>query len=89
MTWYTAGDEILFAGWEVGNAFVGRGSVGPGPGREFVDEVVACEEEFFGGDLAGGAEGRGMRDGSEAVTEGVEGGVDEIHVDFTLVNIQS
>lgn len=58
---------------------MGRG-IGPGPGGEFVDEVVASVEEFFGGDLAGGAEGGGISDGGPAVAEGVEGGVDEVHV---------
>lgn len=60
MAGHAAGDEVLFADWKVADAFVGRGGVGPGPSGEFVDEVVACEEEFFGGDLAGGAEGGGV-----------------------------
>ena len=36
-------------------------------------------EEFFGGDLARCAESGGMVDGSPAVAEGVEGGVNEVH----------
>ena len=37
-------------------------------------------QEFFGGDLAGGSEGGGVGDGGPAVAEGVEGGVDYVHV---------
>lgn len=79
MTGHAAGDEVLFARGEVGDAFGGGGGVGPGPGGEFVDEVVAGEDEFFGGDLAGGAEGGGVGDGGPAVAEGVESGVDYVH----------
>ena len=75
-----AGDKKLFSGREVGNAFGWRGGVSPGPGGKFVDEVVAGVEEFFGGDLAGGAEGGGMGDGGPAVAKGIEGGVDEVHI---------
>ena len=53
--------------------------IGPGPGREFVDQVVACEDELFGGDLAGGAEGGGVRDGSPLVEKGVESGTNDVH----------
>ena len=70
MTGYAAGDEELFLGGEVGDAFLGRGGIGPGPGGEFVDEVVAGEDEFFRGDLAGGAEGGVVRYGRPAVAEG-------------------
>lgn len=83
MTGYPAGDEVLFSGGEVGNTFSRRRGIGPGPGGEFVDEVVAGEEELFGGDLAGGTEGGVVGYGGEAVTEGVEGGVEEVHYDAT------
>jgi len=79
MAWHAASDEKLFRGREVGDAFRGVRGIGPGPGGEFVDEVVACGNEFFGGDLAGGAEGGGVGDGCPAVAEGVEGGVDDVH----------
>ena len=55
-----AGDKELFVGGQVGDGAGGRAGAGPGPGGEFVDEVVSCEEEFFGGDLSGGAEGGGV-----------------------------
>lgn len=57
MAGYPAGDQELFPGREIGDSFGRGGGVGPGPGGELVDEVVACEDEFFGGDLAGSAEG--------------------------------
>lgn len=57
VTWHAAGDEELLAGRKVGDAFGWRRGVGPGPGGELVHKVVAGEDEFFGGDLAGGAEG--------------------------------
>lgn len=72
MARYAPGYEKLFARGKVGDAFSG-GTVGPGPGGEFVDEVVACEDEFFGRHLARRAEGGGVGDGGPAVTEGVEG----------------
>lgn len=79
MTRHAAGDEVLFPHGEVADALGCGGGVGPGPGGEFVDKVVAREDEFFGGDLAGGAEGGGVGDGGPAVAEGVEGGVDYVH----------
>lgn len=79
MTWYTPRDEILFSGGEIWDAFGGGGSIGPGPGREFVYEVVAGEEELLGGDLAGGAEGGGVGDRGPAVAEGIECGMEEVH----------
>ena len=36
-------------------------------------------DELLGGNLAGGTEGGGMGNGSPAVTEGIEGGMDEVH----------
>ena len=65
----------------MGNCFRGRGGGRPGPGGELVDEVVAGEEEFVRGDLAGLAEGGGVGDGRPFVAEGGEFGVEGLHVD--------
>ena len=56
----------------------GRG-VGPGPRGEFVDEVVACGEEFGGRDLPGGAEGRSVGDGGVGVAQLVQAGAKDVH----------
>lgn len=66
-------DEVLFLRVEMRDLFGGGGCGRPGPGGEFVDEVVACEHEFFGSDLAGVAEGGGVGDGGPFVAEDVEG----------------
>ena len=79
MARHAAGDEELFLRGKVGHAFGGVRGRRPGPGGEFVDEVVACEEEFGGGDLPRGAEGGGVRDGRPFVAEGVEGRVEDVH----------
>ena len=79
MARHAAGYEELLGGGEVGDGFLGGLGSRPGPGWEFVDEVVAGEDKFFGGDLASCTEGGGVGDGGEAVAEGVEGGVDDIH----------
>jgi len=79
MARYAPRDEVLFLCWEMGDLFGCGGGGRPGPGGEFVDEVVAREDEFFGGNLAGGAEGGGMGDGGPFVTEDVEGGADGLH----------
>ncbi len=60
MTWHAARDEKLFGGRQVGDALGRGGGVGPGPGGEFVDEIVAGEDEFFGCHLARCAEGGGV-----------------------------
>lgn len=80
MAWHAARYQKLFGGRQVGDTLGRSGSVGPGPGGEFVNEVVAGEYEFFGCHLACCAEGGGVGDGGPAVTEGVEGGVDYVHV---------
>lgn len=80
MTWHAARYEELFCGRQVDDAF-GRGrGIRPGPGGEFVDEIVAGEDEFFGCHLARCAERGGMRDWGPAVAESIEGRVDYIHV---------
>lgn len=79
MTGHAPRDEVLLLRREVGNLFGGGGSGRPGPGGEFVDEVVACKDEFLGGDLAGGTEGGSMRNGGPFVAENVEGGADGLH----------
>lgn len=87
MAGHTAGYEELFASGEVGNAFGGSRGVGPGPGGEFVDDVVTCEDELFGSHLAGCAESGGMGDGGPAVAEGVEGRVDDVHVCMVICEL--
>lgn len=81
MAGHAARYEVLLAGRQVGDSFRGGGGIGPGPGGEFVDEVVAREDELFGRDLACVAEGGGVGDGGPAVAEGVEGGVYDVHAD--------
>lgn len=76
MTRHTARYEKLLRGREVGNALGRGGGIGPGPGGEFVDEIVAGEDELFGRNLARCTEGGGVRDGSPAVSECVESRVD-------------
>lgn len=73
MTWHAARYEKLFCGRQVGDALGRSRGVGPGPGGEFVNEVVAGVDEFFGCHLARGAEGGGVRDWGPAVAESVEG----------------
>ncbi|KAF3068760.1 hypothetical protein CFAM422_007725 [Trichoderma lentiforme] len=65
-------DEELLAGGQVAGAEGLVVGVAPGPGRELVDEVVAGSDELFGGDLAGVAEGRGVRDGGVAIPQRVD-----------------
>jgi len=67
--------QELFVGWEVGNGFGSGLCARPGPGGEFVHDVVPGGYEFLGSYLACGTEGGGVGDGGEAVAEGVEGGV--------------
>ena len=76
MTGHAARDEKLFGRRQVANTLGRSRRVGPGPGGEFVDQVVAGEYEFFGCHLPGATEGGGVGDGGPAVAEGVEGGVD-------------
>lgn len=78
MARYPACDKELLARRQVARAFALRRSVCPGPGREFVDEVVARGDELFGGYLSVLAEGRGVRDGGP-FADFVEGAVEEIH----------
>ena len=73
MARHATGDEELFARREIRDAFRSGLGVGPGPSREFVDEIVACEDELFRCDLAGCAEGGSVGDGGPAIAEGVEG----------------
>ena len=63
----------------MGDCSSGGGSGGPSPGGELVDEVVACKDEFFGGYLAGCAEGGGVGYWGPFVAEDVEGGADGLH----------
>lgn len=89
MTGYAARYEELFTGRKVGDAFRRDGSIRPGPGREFVDEVVASEDKFFGCDLTSVSEGGGMRDRCPAVAESVEGRVNDVHGSVISSNLDS
>lgn len=80
MTGHAARYEELFGGRQVGDTLGRGGGVGPGPGGEFVNEIVAGEDEFFRCHLARCTEGGGMRDRGPAVAKGVEGRVDYVHV---------
>jgi len=50
---HTAGHEELLAVGEIGDALARVRGIGPGPGRELVDEEIAGEDELFGSDLTG------------------------------------
>ena len=80
MAGHATGDEELLFGREVGDAFGRCSSVTPGPSGEFVNEIVACEDELLRGDLASGAEGGGVGYWSPAVTERGKSGTNSIHV---------
>lgn len=60
--------------------------ISPGPGGELVDDVVACEDKFFGGDLACVAESRGVRYWGPAISESREGGVEDVHSEGNVKN---
>lgn len=72
-------DEELLPGGQVGDAAGFCVGVGPRPGGELVDEVVASGDELLRGDLARVAEGGCVGDGGVAVPEGVDGRVDVVH----------
>ena len=60
MTRHATRYEELLCRRQVGDALgMGRG-IGPGPGGELVNEIVAGEHEFFGCHLARCAEGGGV-----------------------------
>ena len=77
MARYAACDKKLFPGGEVLDTLRRRAGIGPGPAGELVYEVVAREEELVGGELAGGAEGRGGGGGG-VFAQFVEGRVKEV-----------
>lgn len=71
--------QELFASWEMSSTFRRVRGIRPGPGGEFIYEVVARKDEFFWRYLASRAESGGMRDGGPAVSQGVESRVYQIH----------
>lgn len=88
-TWHTTSDEVLLAGWKVGNTLLWRSGISPAPAWELVDKEVAGSLELLRGNLTSAAEVGVVVDGCEAVAEGIDEAVDEVlHLRgwlFTLV----
>src|ERR1700685_2827661 len=93
-TWYSSRHQILFL-WRqkllpstrwprlptlLSPLYFARGGVLPGPGGEFVDEIVSRLDELFDGDLSCFAEcGGSCCDGSNVLADVGEGGIQSTH----------
>ena len=81
MAGYAACDEELFARRQISDTFGGRRGIRPRPCGEFVDEVVAREDEFFRSDLTGVPESGGVRNRRPTISEGIKSRMYDVHDD--------